>query len=60
MTTRWEVVITAEAEVVTVADKFAALYALCDERQADAVDGGKTDVEAVWPSEIRKILDGVL
>lgn len=58
---RWEVTITAEAEVVTALDTLLAIRALCSSRQTDATDDGdKTDTDTIWPSEILKILDGAL
>lgn len=52
---RYELVITGEAEVVSVAQKLAALRALCESRQEDGAD-----VESIWPSEVIDILEGRL
>lgn len=35
----------------------ARLRALAEDRRAEAGDGGRTDVDTVWPSEILAILD---
>jgi hypothetical protein len=55
--TGWQLSITADAEVVTVERKLNALRALCASRQTE-VDGIATDSDAIWPSEILRILDG--
>jgi hypothetical protein len=37
--------------------KEAQLRKLCDENMTDAVGGGRTDADTIWPSEILAILD---
>jgi hypothetical protein len=37
--------------------KEARLRELCDENMTDAVGGGRTDADTIWPSKILAILD---
>lgn len=38
------------------ADALRAVVELCVDRQAEAVDGGMTDVDTVWPSEVLTVI----
>ncbi len=33
------------------------LYVLCADHMTESVEGGMTDTEAIWPSDILRILD---
>jgi thiamine monophosphate synthase len=37
----------------------AQLRELCDEKMVDAVGGGRTDADTIWPSQVLAILDQV-
>lgn len=38
--------------------RIAAVEALCEEASAEAVDGGRTDVDTLWPVDILTALAG--
>lgn len=46
-----------EAEVLELLRTQGRLRKLCRGRQAEAVGGGLTDVDTLWPSEVLAILD---
>jgi hypothetical protein len=52
--------VTAEVDVVTAAQKLAAIRRLCEDNMTEDIDGGLTDADTIWPSEIMKILEGRL
>ncbi len=52
--------VTAEIDVVTAAQKLAAIRQLCEDNMTEAVGGGLTDADTIWPSQIMEILEGRL